>query len=50
LMHGVVAAPAWANKIGTAIGLFQASKMDAAAQAEFQKALADACASDGTCK
>jgi len=50
LMHGVVAAPAWATKIGTAIGLFQASKMDAAAQADFQKALADACKSDGTCK
>ncbi len=50
LQHGVVAAPAWATKIGTAIGLFQASKMDSAAQADLQKALADACASDGTCK
>jgi glucose/mannose transport system substrate-binding protein len=50
LQHGVVAAPAWATKIGTALGLFQASKMDTAAQADFQKALADACASDGTCK
>ncbi|HTX91903.1 MAG TPA: ABC transporter substrate-binding protein [Anaerolineales bacterium] len=49
LMHGVVAAPAWANSIGTAIGLFQASKMDAAAQADFQKALVAACSSDGTC-
>ena len=28
LFHGVVAAPAWVNKISTAIGLFQASKMD----------------------
>ncbi|MDD5370977.1 MAG: extracellular solute-binding protein [Anaerolineaceae bacterium] len=50
LFHGVVAAPAWVNKISTAIGLFQASKMDAAAQSDLQKALADACASDGTCK
>jgi glucose/mannose transport system substrate-binding protein len=50
LMHGVVAAPAWAAKIGTAIGLFQASKMDAAAQSDLQTALAAACASDGTCK
>jgi hypothetical protein len=49
-MHGVVAAPAWAAKIGTAIGLFQASKMDAAAQSDLQTALAAACASDGTCK
>ena len=50
LMHGVVAAPAWATSIGTAIGLFQASKMDAGAQADFQTALAAACKSDGTCK
>ena len=50
LKHGVVAAPAWATKIGTALGLFQASAMDDAAQADFQKALVDACASDGTCK
>jgi glucose/mannose transport system substrate-binding protein len=50
LFHGVVAAPAWVTKIGTALGLFQASTMDVAAQASFQKALVDACASDGTCK
>lgn len=50
LMHGVVAAPAWATKIGTAIGLFQASKLDTDAQGVLQKALADACKSDGTCK
>jgi glucose/mannose transport system substrate-binding protein len=50
LMHGVVAAPAWQTSIGTAIGLFQASKMDAAAQTTFQTALAAACKSDGTCK
>lgn len=50
LQHGVVAAPAWATKIGTALGLFQASAMDDAAQADFQKALADACTSDGACK
>jgi glucose/mannose transport system substrate-binding protein len=50
LMHGVVAAPAWATSISTAIGLFQASKMDAAAQTDFQKALGAACTSDGTCK
>ncbi len=50
LQHGVVAAPAWATKIGTALGLFQASTMDAAAQGVFQTALADACVSDGACK
>ncbi len=50
LVHGVVAAPAWANKISTAIGLFQASKMDAAGQSDLQKALVAACTSDGTCK
>ena len=50
LMHGVVAAPAWATKIGTALGLFQASAMDDAAQTTFQTALAAACKSDGTCK
>jgi hypothetical protein len=46
----VVAAPAWATKIGTALGLFQASAMDDAAQTTFQTALAAACKSDGTCK
>lgn len=50
LFHGVVAAPAWVTKIGTVLGLFQVSKMDATAQADFQKGLVDACASDGTCK
>ncbi|GAP15518.1 carbohydrate ABC transporter substrate-binding protein, CUT1 family [Longilinea arvoryzae] len=50
LQHGVVAAPAWATKITTAIGLFQASAMDTAAQGVLQTALADACKSDGTCK
>lgn len=50
LMHGVVAAPAWATSIGTAIGLFQASPMDAAAQATLQAGLVAACAADGTCK
>jgi len=50
LMHGVVAAPAWQTSIGTAIGLFQASKMDDAAQTTFQTALAAACKADGTCK
>jgi len=50
LFHGVMAAPAWVTSIGTAIGLFQASKMDAAAQADLQKALVAACSSDGTCK
>ena len=50
LYHGVVAAPAWVNKISTAIGLFQASNMDATAQSDLQKALVSACSSDGTCK
>ncbi len=47
LMHGVVAAPAWATKIGTAIGLFQT---DTSKTADFQAALVAACKSDGTCK
>jgi glucose/mannose transport system substrate-binding protein len=50
LMHGVVAAPAWATSIGTAVGLFQASKMDDAAQKDFQTALVAACKADGVCK
>jgi glucose/mannose transport system substrate-binding protein len=47
LMHGVVAAPAWANSISTAIGLFQA---DTSKAADLQAALVAACKSDGTCK
>lgn len=47
LMHGVVAAPAWATSIGTAIGLFQA---DTSKTADFQAALVAACKADGTCK
>ncbi len=47
LMHGVVAAPAWATSIGTAIGLFQA---DTTKTADFQAALVSACSTDGTCK
>jgi hypothetical protein len=43
----VVAAPAWATKIGTAIGLFQT---DTSKTADFQAALVAACKSDGTCK
>jgi len=50
LWHGVVAAPAWVNSIGTAVGLFQASAMDAAAQTDFQNALVTACKTDGVCK
>jgi glucose/mannose transport system substrate-binding protein len=50
LMHGVVAAPAWATSIGTALGLFQASKLDDTAQADFQTALVAACKADGVCK
>jgi glucose/mannose transport system substrate-binding protein len=50
LYHGVVAAPAWVTTIQTAIGLFQVSAMDAAAQATFQQALVSACSSDGTCQ
>ncbi len=47
LMHGVVAAPAWATSIGTAIGLFQA---DTTKTADFQTGLVSACKTDGTCK
>ena len=47
LMHGVVAAPAWATSISTAIGLFQA---DTSKTADFQAALVAACKADGTCK
>jgi glucose/mannose transport system substrate-binding protein len=47
LMHGVVAAPAWATSIGTAIGLFQT---DTTKTADFQAALVAACKADGTCK
>ena len=47
LMHGVVAAPAWATSIGTAIGLFQTNT---AKVADFQAALVAACKADGTCK
>jgi glucose/mannose transport system substrate-binding protein len=47
LMHGVVAAPAWATSISTAIGLFQT---DTAKTADFQAALVAACKADGTCK
>jgi glucose/mannose transport system substrate-binding protein len=47
LMHGVVAAPAWATSISTAIGLFQA---DTTKVADFQAALVAACKTDGTCK
>jgi glucose/mannose transport system substrate-binding protein len=46
LMHGVVAAPAWATSISTAIGLFQA---DTAKTADFQAALVATCKADGTC-
>jgi glucose/mannose transport system substrate-binding protein len=47
LTHGVVANDAWKAKIDTALGLFVAdpTKVD-----DFQKGLADACASDGACK
>jgi glucose/mannose transport system substrate-binding protein len=47
LMHGVVAAPAWATSISTAVGLFQA---DTTKTADFQAALVAACSADGTCK
>ena len=47
LMHGVVAAPAWATSISTAVSLFQA---DTTKTAEFQAALVAACKTDGTCK
>jgi glucose/mannose transport system substrate-binding protein len=46
LMHGVVAAPAWATSISTAIGLFQT---DTTKLADFQAALVAACKADGTC-
>ena len=47
LTHGVVANDSWKAKIDTALGLFVAdpTKVD-----DFQKALADACTSDGACK
>ena len=45
LTHGVVANDAWKAEIDTAIGLFLADR-DAEA---FQQALADACASEGSC-
>ncbi len=47
LMHGVVAAPAWATSISTAIGLFQS---DTTKATDFQAALVAACKADGTCK
>jgi glucose/mannose transport system substrate-binding protein len=47
LMHGVVAAPAWATSIGTAVGLFQT---DTTKTADFQAALDAACKADGVCK
>jgi glucose/mannose transport system substrate-binding protein len=50
LFHGVVAAPSWVDAISTAIGLFQSSAMDAAAQTTLQQSLANACSSDGTCQ
>jgi glucose/mannose transport system substrate-binding protein len=50
LWHGVVANDSWKDKINTAMGLFLGSAQDGAAQADFQKALADACVSDGACK
>ena len=50
LTHGVVAAPAWSTAIDTSLKLFIASKMDAAAQADFQKGMVAACSSDGACK
>jgi glucose/mannose transport system substrate-binding protein len=45
LMHGVVAAPAWATSISTAIG-----QADTTKTADFQAALVAACKADGTCK
>jgi glucose/mannose transport system substrate-binding protein len=50
LWHGVVANDSWKDKINTAVGLFLGSAQDSAAQAQLQKALADACVSDGSCK
>jgi glucose/mannose transport system substrate-binding protein len=50
LTHGVVANDAWKAKIDTALGAFLTGGMDAAEVDTFQKALADACASDGACK
>jgi glucose/mannose transport system substrate-binding protein len=50
LTHGVVANDAWKAKVDTAMGLFLTSAKDDAAVTAFQKALTDACASDGACK
>jgi glucose/mannose transport system substrate-binding protein len=47
LTHGVVANDAWKAKIDTALGLFLT---DPTQVDQFQKALADACASDGACQ
>jgi putative multiple sugar transport system substrate-binding protein len=47
LTHGVVANDAWKSKIDTALGLFLADPTNVA---DFQTALADACASDGACQ
>lgn len=50
LTHGVVAAPAWKTAIDTSLKLFIVSKMDAAAQTDFQSGLVAACKTDGNCK
>jgi glucose/mannose transport system substrate-binding protein len=47
LTHGVVANDAWKAKIDTALGLFVAEPTQVDT---FQKALADACVSDGACQ
>jgi glucose/mannose transport system substrate-binding protein len=47
LTHEVVGNPSWNTKIATALGMFVA---DPSKVADFQKALADACKSDGACR
>src|SRR5512140_662824 len=47
LTHEVVGNPSWDSKVATALGVFVA---DPTKMADFQKALVDACKSDGVCK
>jgi len=47
LTHEVVGNPTWNNKVATALGVFVA---DPTKVTDFQKALDDACKSDGVCK
>ncbi|HTX78746.1 MAG TPA: ABC transporter substrate-binding protein [Longilinea sp.] len=50
LTHEVVGNPAWNTQVDTVLKLFLSSKQDAAAQADFQTGLVDACKTDGACQ